>query len=228
MSSPLTPVQRRNAKIVGAVLAVTSIISILVMWFHPSVSSVDINHQIQESSEEASVNKFVHSTLIAFIVLISCCLTFYAKQRGMHRSFVLFGTIVYWLSTTLMILAALLSGIVGPELAANYMQANQSEAEVYKGLSLLKFEMNQAFANFAVHCWSVTIALWSMDMMTKSGLMRQFGLISLIAGVGISISLLMGWVSLSVFGMTLILVIVSVWQIGIACLLAFIPDLVAD
>ena len=220
--------QHHAAKIVGVILALVSIVSIVAMWFHPSVSSVDVYHQIQEINDEARINTFVHSILIAFIMLIGICLTFYAKQRGLNRSFVLFGIIIYWIATFSMVLAALLSGIVGPELATHYLHAAESEAEVFRGISLLKFEMNQAFANFAVYCWCVTMAFWALDMIANGNLMKAFGIVSLITAISIAVSLLVGWVSLSVFGITLILIIVSCWQLGIAYLLFFKSYLVTE
>jgi hypothetical protein len=81
--------------------------------------------------------------------------------------------------------------------------------------------MNQAFAYFAVFCWSGTICFWAFDMFHQNKAIKLFGIFSLLAALSILTSLLFGWVNLSVTGMTIILIVISGWQLGIACSIYF-------
>ncbi len=213
--------QQTQTKLFSAVLGILSILSILVMFHHPSVSADDIQLQIKEINDEAKLNTWVHGVLIAFVMLINICLTYYSKLRGFHNTSVLMATVIYWVASAVMILAALLSGIIGPQLAELYQSASSNEAVVFRGVFSMKSLMNQAYANFAVFCWAAAIALWSVDMLRFSAMAKWIGVMSLAAAVMIALSLLIGWVSLNVFGMTVILVVISAWQLAVAGLMWF-------
>jgi hypothetical protein len=211
----------QESKLTAIVLAVLSIVSIFVMLHHPSVSSENIHEQIAEVNHEAQENTIVHGVLIAFVMLINICLSYYSKVAGLQRSSVLYGLILYWVGTVVMVLAALMSGIVGPELAQHYRDASSDQAEVFRGVFLLTWEVNQACAYFSVFCWCAGIACWAYDNLSKTPLVRALGFVSITMAVVIALSLLLAWVSLSVFGMTLILIAISAWQLAIAGLIYF-------
>lgn len=212
-------------KAISAVLAFLSLISVFAMLHHPSVSSVEVAEQITEINREATTNSWVHGFLIALLVSINLCLTQYGKLRGLNHSTVLFGLIFYWLGSVIMILAALMSGIVGPEVAAYYTQANNNDLQVFRGLFILKSEMNQAFANCAVFCWNAAMLCWGLEMLTREKFTRLFGAASIIVAALTAIALVAGWIRLGVAGMTLILIVISIWQLGIARQLYVHPKL---
>lgn len=215
--------QKVENRITASLLIVLSLISVFAMLHHPSVSSVEIYEQITEINREAKTNTIVHGVLITLLILINLCLSRYAAQRGMHRNTMLYGLILYWLGSIVMILAALMSGAVGPYLAEQFQQANDTQLEIFKGLFLLTSLMNQAFAYFAVFSWCAAICCWSFDMFKQSKAVKSFGLISLVASITISISLFTGAIVLGVSGMTLVLILISLWQLGVAWLLFSIP-----
>lgn len=219
MSFYLNFSQNQQAKITGLILAGISVFSVWVMLHHPTVSSQSIYDQIDELNHHARLNTSVHGVLISFIILISLCLTYYSKVRGLDRSSVLYGVIIYWVGTVVMVLAALMSGVVSPELAGHYQQASLNQAESFTGMSLLIHEINQAFAYFSVFCWCAGIAFWAFDMFYQVRLIKLFGLVSLLAAFVIALSLLFSWVALTVSGVTVILIVLSIWQLGIAGML---------
>ena len=222
MSNQQTVTHDQQEKITGVILAIISIVSIFVMLHHPTISSESIDETIREVHRESDINTLVHGVLIAFIMLINVCLSDYSKVRGLNRNSVLSGLIVYWVGTVVMALAALMSGVVGPQLAEHYHQATSNQAEIFNGIFLLTYEMNQAFAYFSVFCWCAGICFWAFDMIHQTKKIRIFGFFSLISAFAITMGLLTGWATLSsVFGTTIILIVMSCWQFGIACHLYF-------
>ena len=219
MSFILPNLQYRETKVTGMLLAVICVLGIFAMLHHPSVASNSIHEQIREVSHEAKINTLVHGVLTAFIILINLCLSHYGKIRGFNRSSIFYGIAVYWIGTIVMALAALMSGIVGPELANHYLLATPDQAEVFRGIFLLTSEINLAFAYFSVYCWCAGICCWSFDMFQQNKIIKIFGIVSLLTAIFISISLLFGWVTLSIFGMTIILIAFNSWHLGIAWLL---------
>ncbi len=55
--------------------------------------------------------------------MISICLTYYGKLRGLNRSSVLYSLILYWVRKVVMILSALMSGVIEPQLAEHFSKA---------------------------------------------------------------------------------------------------------
>lgn len=208
-----------QAKNVGIVLVILSLLSIFAMLHHPSVSAVDIQEQIAELQHEASVNEFVHGVLIAITLLISVCLTVYAKLRSTYRPLIMVGMMSFWLGSLAMLVAALMSGFVVPDLGQMYSGKSSSELDVFKGLWGMSWQINQAFAEFGTVSWCAAMFFWAFDMLKQSARIKVFGAISLVTSVVIAGSLAMGLVKLNVAGMTAILVAVCVWQIGIAAIL---------
>ena len=200
-------------------LSLVSALSIFAMLHHPSVSASDVVGRIEEINQESAVNSLVHGVLIGFTLFISFCLSVYGQQRSLQKPTILCGTICYWLGTAAMVTAALMSGFVSPHLAQMYTGAAASQLDTYAGLSRLVWATNQAFAYFGAISWALTMMLWSRDMMNQGKMAKGFAAISSITGLAIIVSLLGEWVTLNVFGMTLVLVAISIWHIGIAILL---------
>ena len=212
----------RTPKYLGLLLGLISIVSIFVILHHPSIAAHDVQQQINEMIRESPENALVHGSLIMFVILISFCLTAYAQLVGLNYVFVLFGLLIYWLGTLAMITAALMSGFVGPDLAEIYNETSEDKLLVFVGLKQLSWLINQSFANLGAICWCVAMCFWGVHLYIQQAqivITRLFAVASFIAGAGVVLSFSLGWLSLNVFGMTLVLVIVSIWQLGIAWLL---------
>lgn len=211
--------QLHQAKYIALALVIFSLLSVFGMLHHPSVSATDVNEQIQELIHESQLNAFVHVVMISLSIMINLCLTYYAVLRGIGRTSIMSGLVIYWLGTIAMVTAVLTSAFVSPQLAQHYQLASAEQLEVFKGLTTMSHLFNQAFANFGVVCWCVTMLCWSFDMIRQGGTIKLFGVLSFLAALVISISLFSGYISLSVFGMTLVLAAICAWQLGIAWLM---------
>lgn len=219
MSQHTTNPTIAHTKFIAIALAFMSLVSLFAMLHHPSVASSEIREQIAEIQHEAGVNATVHGILLALTILISGCLTVYAQLRGTHKTSILLGLILYWLGSIAMVTAVLTSGFVTPNLADTYALGSASQLEVFQGLKRLVHELNQAFATFGTLCWCACIACWALDMFSRQAAVRLLAAISLVAALTISASLLTQWLSLSVFGMTLVMLFISAWHLLIAWLI---------
>lgn len=122
-----------------------------------------------------------------------------------------------------MVLAALLDGVVGPGLAEYYRQATSGsgQVEVFRGIHLLTSRATVTFAYFSFCCWSVGIGFLAFDMACQNKGIRLFGVVSLLAVITILLSFLSGFLTLSISGATIALIVVSTWQFGIGCWLCY-------
>lgn len=210
---------RQSNRYVGIVLAILSLLSIFAMLHHPSVSSSDIQQQVEELNRESSLNALVHGTLIAIVIVISFCLTRYAQNRNLNEVSILFGLSAYWLGTSAMVVAGLMGGFIIPQLAEIYLQASSAQLEVFKGLQTLSWLINQNFAVLGSICWCAAMFFWAFDMLKQDNLVRAFGSVTLAMGPLLALSLVAEWLLLTVNGMTLVMLVISVWQLVIAWLL---------
>lgn len=206
-------------RIVAAALALLSLLSIFAMLHHPSVSASHVNEQIAEMNHEAKLNALIHGTLIAFTIAISLCLCVYAQLRRFSRITILFGIICYWLGTLAMITAAIINGFVAAHLASQYIGASTEQLAIYQGVSRLAWLLNQYFAEFGAIAWCAAMIWWGVDMLKQSKPIKVIGMISMTAATAIIVAMLTSSLSLSVSGMTMVLIIISLWHLVIATLI---------
>ena len=206
-------------KVIGVLLAFLSLISLFAMLHHPSISATDIQAQITEIKQESSLNATVHAMLIAFTVLISLCITFFAQRQHLSRINVLFGITLYWLGTFAMIIAALISGIISPQLTEILTFNGSAQQDVFLGLRHFNWLVNQAFADFATVCWCIAAILLAFGGSSTSRFKKVFAASSTVTFSTIAISLLSGILTLTVTGMTWVLAALTLWQLGIAWLI---------
>ena len=189
------------------------------MLHHPSISATDVQSQITEIKQESSLNASVHAILIALTVLISLCITFFAQRQSLSRITILFGITLYWLGTFSMIIAALVSGIVSPQLTEILEFNGTAQQDVFAGLRHFNWLLNQAFADFATVCWCIAACFLAFGGSSTSRFKKVFVVISTVTFIFIAISLLSGVLTLTVTGMTWVLLALTLWQLGIAWLI---------
>lgn len=212
-----------NTRHISLILATLSILSLVFMLHHPSISANDVSAGIEEAIHESFINRSVHGVLLLITIVISVCLTAFAQLRGLRVFSNLLAVSFYWLGTLAMVVAALASGMIGPYLAESYAQAQSVQLDIYAGLTTLKSAFNQAFANFGTLAWCAGIGCWAVNLMGESKGVKGFAFLSLVMAMSIAMGLLLGWLNLNVNGMTAILVCISVWQLGIAILMYIRP-----
>ena len=210
-----------NNQIAGMVIAVSSILSIVIMTHHPTINASEISSQVTEMVAEMNLNKMVHGSLIGLLFLNFSAFTIYSISRGLQNLLVVLALFAYLMSTIMMTGAALMNGFIFPTFLQNIAQSHQHLLEITPLINVFSWNVNQALANTSVVATSFAITLWSLNLFTANLIQKLIAVIGLIIGSSITILMLGGWLTLDLTGMTLVVIAQSIWNIGIAYLLIF-------
>lgn len=204
---------------IGILLVVATLLEIAAMARHPSVHSPDIAHAIEEILRLASLSAWVHGVLIALMLGIFYILAEFSRRRGIDRPWVRAALIAYAVGVLSMIGAALMSGFVIGRVAA--ATAHLADADLRTSAQLLNFcsVLNQTFANLGAILMSFGIVFWSIDLLRTRPLPRLLGLFGLLVGMVPALALVLGGLHLDVMGMTQVVVLQALWNVGIGVLL---------
>ena len=134
-------------------------LSMLAMSHHPT------------SLRAGALIGIVHGAMILFAGMMAYGFTHFARLRGLERPAVLAGLAAYGISAFANIGAALVSGFVGPALAAQVAGASHE-------LFDLIWATNQALAKLGVVAMGVAYTCWALDLWRTSKLVAMLGLVA--------------------------------------------------
>jgi hypothetical protein len=129
------------------------------------------------------------------------------------------GLIAYIVGVLAMIGAAMMSGFVITQIASLTPHATDPDRRISGHLLILCSVLNQTFASLGVLLMSVGIVFWSLDLLRGPRLARLVAMFGLLVGLLPAATLALGALHLSVPGMTQVVLLQSVWNIGIGLLL---------
>jgi hypothetical protein len=203
----------------GILLVVATLLEIAAMAHHPSVHTQDIAQAIEAILRLASLSAWVHGVLIALMLGIFYVLAEFSRRRGIERPWVRAGLIAYAIGVLSMIGAASMSGFVIGHVAA--AAPHVADADLRTTAQLLNFcsVLNQTFANLGAILMSLGIVFWSVDLLRTRPLPRLLGLFGLLVGIVPAVALIFGGLHLNVIGMTQVVVLQALWNVGIGVLL---------
>lgn len=207
-----------NHKITAWGLIIFSLLAMLIMLQHPTVSAHHPAEQVTEILLESGVNAWVHGILIAIIVVFGAAMLVYSKWRGMQNIAVATGLISYLFGIAAMTGAALVSGFIFPEMAAEFSSATPEELVNFAQFNDFSWHTNQVLAEFGTLCWLIALLAWGLDLLRENGIRRLFAWLSCGIATTMILALLMGWYSLDLTGATLVLLIVCCWNLMVAYL----------
>ena len=211
--SPYAPPDSRMA---GTVIAGASVLSVLLMFRHPSVGSHAMADVIAEVAAKAATDRFVHGGLIALMGALLFGFVDLSRLLGLRRPPVRAALIAYAVGTGSMMGAALISGFVVPDLASRYASASDAELEGFRGLAILSAIGNQTLAHFGVAAMSVAVFLWSLALLCGPRAVRGVGALGLLVAAGPVVALLAGVIDLRVTGMTIVVGCQTLWNLAVS------------
>jgi hypothetical protein len=115
----------------------------------------------------------------------------------------------YALSSAAALLAATVSGLVGPELIAR----QEALGVAADALRIYNHALNQAFAKVLVAASSAAIGLWSMEMLRTRRFRRGAGILGCAVAALALLALLSGHLTLDVHGFGAVLLAQAAWLI---------------
>jgi len=203
----------------GGILLVATLLEILAMAHHPSVSTPDIAQAALQIVRFSKFAALIHCVLMALMLLVVYGFSEFSLRRGLGRPLIRAGAIAYGAGVIAMLGAALVSGFVLPDLASLTRHVTAIDLQINEQLFVLCRVLNQTCASFAVVAMSVGIVLWSIDLLRDSGSRRMVAVLGLLAGAIPAAALLGGWLHLDVHGMTQVSVLQGCWNLAVAVLL---------
>lgn len=208
-----------HARLAGIGLIGASLLSVLAMAHHPSVSAPDITTALQQLKELAELSAWVHGILIALMLLIFWCLTEYSLRRGVEKPLVRAGLIFYGAGVVAMIGAATISGWLTARVGALVPNPGDQDLHLLAILINFSFSMNQVLANLGAVAMSAGILAWSVGLAHDKGWTRGVGILGILVGIAPAVALIAGGMHLDVHHMLAVVVLQGIWYIGLGVLL---------
>ena len=206
---------RPNGAVAGWLLAITSLLSLVFMLHHPSVSSTTTDQIVAEVSGEARLSMTVHGVLIALIFVQFYALAVLSVRLGLRRGPVIAGLTAQATGVLAMLGAALISGFLVPDLAEHLSGASPEALEMGRQQMAFAHHANQRLAEVGVVAMATAIAMWSAVLLATSGANRLIGAAGLLLGSALATAMLAGRITLHVHGMTLVLAILTLWYLAV-------------
>lgn len=200
----------------GVILISATLLEVLAMAHHPSASTPDIAEAVRQVSRLGQLSAWVHGVVLAAMLCIAYGLLEFVRRRGWSRPWMRAGAMAYGTGVLLMIGAALVSGFVLPDLVALTPHASPTDLAINGQLLVLCRVLNQSCANFASIATCAGILCWSIDLARERGGLRLLSLLGLLVGILPAVALIAGWLRLNVHGMSEVVWLWALWNLGVA------------
>lgn len=206
---------KNQAKLVSIVLGIISVFSIGLILHHPIHEQSGIGSQILEVPNFISQTKWVHGSLIVFIMLYSICFKWHSdvfKSSIYSRT----ATFILHSGNFAMIGAALISGFIYPNVALRFIDASSNQLFAFEAIQQLSMQTNQSLASFAAYCWMASIVLWCTGYLKSYERFKWLYIGCLGISVFTIFALSFSLINLNLSGMILVAFEFSVWCILVA------------
>lgn len=206
-------------RLAGFVLIAVSILGLLAMSHHPTVSSQSIDQAFIEIGHERGINRAVHGFMIIVVALYYWAFCVFSAWLGPSRSSVGLAHTAVGFATATMTGAAIVSGFVVPEFASYVLAGDVAPADPRTLLSLLH-SSNQALAKIGSVAYGAAILAWGIALCRADArFAKAFGWLGIVSGTTLSAVIVSGHLSLNVAGMTAIAVVLGAWASGVGIML---------
>jgi len=201
----------KDNRLGGIALIVGMVANILTMALHPTghdILSAGSSFQFQVFLAQGVHGLALSSLPILFLGALA--LSRYLDSPSRLSSVAL---VFYAFSLVAGIMAAVVSGFVGPALAKHLVDAADPNKKIWEILFAYNFVINQALARIVATGSSLAIILWSVAICQTRLLSREIGLYGIVAGTLIVVLAGPGFLRLDVHGFGLVVLLQAVWFI---------------
>ncbi|QEY15220.1 hypothetical protein D0C16_04065 [Cellvibrio sp. KY-GH-1] len=211
--------QRTNSyyRFISWTLIALSILANAGMAHHPRISASQPEAQIEQMAQIAGLTMHVHGLLSLVVLVYVWLFALYAAAK--NTPIVWLGSGVFAAGGLAMTGAALISGFLAPAMLLGAEINTAEQVAIFKFQSRLLMEANQVLANAAAFAWLCAVICWSSNLVRDNKFFRWVGFAGLLMG-GTSLCVVAtgNWV-LNVKGMSLFVLIISLWFCALACCL---------
>jgi hypothetical protein len=209
----------RRSKVDGAILIVTTALTFLALTHHPQIVTHDADKVLAEIDAKASIDRLVHGTIVFLLGIQALAFWGVFTRLGTHRILAQAGAITYFVGFLLFVQAALIDGFLIASIGSAYaFDATNNQAETRQILSVCGMAIRLSTAAGMVAS-SLSYSFWSTELLRSRRDLIALSSLGLVLGVGVSLAILTGIVSLNLSGALLLVGAQSIWNIavGVGC-----------
>ena len=199
--------QMRHDRAAGLALIGGTLAGLVTMAFHPTGHAL-----LADFARVATINRAVHALAIAGTIATFYGLVGLRRVLEDRRSLADAALVSYGFGAIAVMFAAIASGFIGTEMAAQVLQAGDAARVAYEPLLDYNWAFNQACTKVFVVTASVGIALFSLAMLREPGWGRALGITGLVAGAAAAIATISG-LRMDIHGFGAIVLGHGVWMI---------------
>jgi len=185
------------------------------MAHHPVAHGDDLAARLASMARVAPLAAGVHGGLITLLLTLLWLLGEATRQLVLLAPLRRAGTLAWSIGAVLQTLAALVNGFAVPGFAAAVSDPGAATIQLLQ----FSWQLNQALANAGSVALLLGMGLWSIGLCGHRGMTRALGGYGIVSAAITTLALLAGWLKLDVHGMLLVVVLLGLWQIGLAVLL---------
>lgn len=199
--------QMRHDRAAGLALIGGTLAGLATMAFHPTGHAL-----LGDFARVAPINRAVHSLAIAGTIATLYGLVGLRRVLEDQRSLADAALVSYGFGAIAVMFAAIASGFIGTEMAAQVLQGDDAARATYEPVLDYNWAFNQACTKVFVVAASVAIALWSVAMLREPGFGRGLGITGLVVGAAAAIATISG-LRMDIHGFGAIVLGHGVWLI---------------
>ncbi|MCB1628476.1 MAG: hypothetical protein KDI48_12155 [Xanthomonadales bacterium] len=199
----------------AGLIGLVSVLTIAAMAHHPVAHGEDLAARLASMARVAPLAAGVHGGLITLLLTLLWLLGEATRQLVLLAPLRRAGTLAWSIGAVLQTLAALVNGFAVPGFAAAVSDPGAATIQLLQ----FSWQLNQALANAGSVALLLGVGLWSIGLCGHRGMTRTLGGYGVVSAAITSLALLAGWLKLDVHGMLLVVVLLGLWQIGLAVLL---------
>jgi hypothetical protein len=173
-----------GARSAGLIIVLSALASIAAVALDSGVQGSTPLSFLQSMVKIRDAHQLVHVAAMACIGGLMFGFTVLSQRLGLRRAPVLAGLIAYGAGSMLMLVATIIDGFIGTDLAALFVTG--SPEAVRAGYWMIQAIAGVALTDIARVAWvcqSVAAVAWSLALLRDAGLARKVGMVGLVAGV---------------------------------------------
>ena len=204
----------------GIAIIASAIASIAAVALDSMASGKDALTIMRSMIALQQSHQLVHIVAMACLGGLMFGYTVLSQQLGLKRAPVLLGLIAYAMGTMLMLIATVIDGFIGTDLAVMFV--GKSPEAVKAGYWMIQAASNVVLIDIARVSWvfqSVAAVCWAVALLGERGYLRAVGVLGLVVGALPAIAVCLAGSNMTEMVVVGILLLQAVWNIAAASVL---------
>jgi hypothetical protein len=170
---------------------------------------------IAEIADLAWIDRVVHGSLIALLVVQACCYSTVCMRLGIARGLVRAGAISYAIGIFAIIVAATIDGFIVADIATRYAAGRAEDLEAARHLLNLCGISIGVFTSLAVIAMSAAFVAWSLELLRAPRANAWLGASGLVLGAGPALAVMFGVMTMNLHSAIVFLLCQTIWNLAV-------------